>query len=159
MYGHTHTHTHTYAQAINQTVISQIDPPLPLLYSNTNPLIKATITSEWWALRVTGQRPHEKTVCLRGTEQEGHQVHHLNKGMATSSHAHTNILKGLGGGVQIQSARDKRMIIRAHVVMQTEDDTVRLQSSIMLLSVRSHSDANIDSCLSYAKKKGNILDF
>ena len=101
---HTHTHrvvltevrarTHTHTQVINQTVISTNSPlvprPSPSHTCRHTPVEEAAVGGEWWALRATGQGPHEKPLCLGGTEQRGHQVHRPNEGWFGHQHTHAH---------------------------------------------------------------------
>lgn len=131
----TETHTQRHTQVINQTVNSTNLPFLPLRHTRRHTHMEATVGSEWWALRATGQGPHEKPLCLGGMEQRGQQVHQPNEGWPQAhTHIHTHG-RGLEGVVQTQSAIDKRMMI--HTCTGTNKGTYSTQSSIMALSVRS----------------------
>lgn len=74
--------------------------------------------------------PHEKPLCLGGTEERGQQVQRPIQGWPPA-HTHTHANKQLKGvewrGLQIQSAMDKRLVsyIRADANMGTCCVTVR----------------------------------
>lgn len=82
MHGHAYRNTRT--QAINQTAISTNSPSRTCRHT----LAEAMVGTEWWALRATSQGPHEKPLCLGGTEERGQQVHQPDQGWPPA-HTHT----------------------------------------------------------------------
>lgn len=116
---HTLVRAHTHTSNESNCNFNKFTHPPSLSHTCRHTLIEATVGSEWWALRATGQGPHEKPLCLGGTELRGQQVHQLNEGQPPAhthihTHTHTHSQRVWERGVQTQSTIDKRMMIHTY---------------------------------------------
>lgn len=82
--------------------------------------VGAMVASEWWALRATGQGPHEKLLCLGGTKRSPGSP--SQRRMVTSSHTHhTNIAHSRGGAGHRLNQLRMRGWWDTHVLIVTEE--------------------------------------